>query len=92
MLEDRLQDLELRSHSIRDLQFAQCFAVLLSFLPHLGVKLLFMIKKPNLSPSHTYLLRDQMSISLSVQRLQVKWAPNPDNPPSVIGYSSVEIS
>lgn len=50
-----------------------------------------MIKVPNLSPSHTYLLWDQLSISLSVQRLQVKWAPNPDNPPNVIGYSSVEI-
>lgn len=59
------------------------------FLPHLGVKLLFMIKDPNLSPLHTYLLWDQLSITVSAQRLQVKWAPNPDNPCSVIGYSSV---
>lgn len=50
-----------------------------------------MIKEPNFSPSHTYFLRDQLSISVSVQCLQVKWAPNPDNPPSVIGYSSAEM-
>lgn len=54
MLEDTLQDLELRSPSIRGLQFAWCFVVLFSFLLHLGVKLWFMIKEPNLSPSHTY--------------------------------------
>lgn len=57
----------------------------------MGIKLLFMIKEPNFSPSHTYLLWDQLSISVSVQCPQVKWAPNPDNPPSMIGYSSAEM-
>lgn len=55
ILGNMLQDLQLRCYSIHDLQLAWCFMVLFPFLPHLGVKLLFMIKDPNLSPhTHTY--------------------------------------
>lgn len=53
MLEDTLQNLEFRSHSTYTLQFSQCLVLLFLFLPHLGIKLLFMIKEANLSP-HTH--------------------------------------
>lgn len=53
MLEDMLQNLEFRSHSTYTLQFSQCLVLLFSFLPHLGIKLLFMIKEAKLSP-HTH--------------------------------------